>query len=63
MQDHPGQLPIPDQVASDPKAIELVRIWAGNGKQQVAMATGLWEDPAKLGHNVGRSHEAHRDRL
>ncbi len=49
MQDHPGQLPIPDQAASDPKAIELVRIWAGNGKQQVAMATGLWDDPANWG--------------
>lgn len=49
MQTHPQQLPIPDQAASDSKAIELVRVWAANGQQHVTLATGLWDDPANWG--------------
>jgi hypothetical protein len=49
MQDHVRQLPIPGEAASDPNAIELLRVWAAKGKQQVALATGLWDDPANWG--------------
>lgn len=49
MQDHPRQLPIPDQAVSDPRAIELVRVWAASGQQHVVLATGIWEDPAHWG--------------
>lgn len=49
MQDHPRQLPIPDQAVNDPKAIELVRVWAASGRQQVVFAPGLLDDPATWG--------------
>jgi hypothetical protein len=43
------ELPIPPAVLADPKAQELVRVWAATGKQHVALATGLWDDPAAWG--------------
>src|SRR5437868_6911910 len=43
------QLRIPPAAESDPKAIELIRIWAANGKQHVSIATNIWEDPAAWG--------------
>src|SRR5262249_53202612 len=46
----PGtELPIPPIALADPKARELVRVWAASGKQHVALATGLWDDPAAWG--------------
>ena len=46
---HPKQLPIPPLVAQDERAIELARVWAAGGKQQVSLATGLWKDAASWG--------------
>ncbi|QDT00592.1 DUF5076 domain-containing protein [Adhaeretor mobilis] len=46
---HNNQLPIPNPVEADAKARELLRVWAGGGKQHVALATGLWKDPANWG--------------
>ena len=46
---HAKQLPIPPIAAQDPRAIEMVRIWAASGKQHVSLATGLWKDPAAWG--------------
>lgn len=46
---HPKQLPIPEVAATDPKAIELVRVWAAKGQQHVVLATRLWDDPASWG--------------
>ncbi len=64
MNPHPRQLPIPSDAASDDSAIELARIWAAGGKQHVALATGLWKDPAAWGmmlvdlaHHVARAYE------
>lgn len=44
-----GELVIPHAAATDPRAIELARIWAAEGKQHVSLATGLWDDPAAWG--------------
>ncbi len=44
-----GELLIPHAAATDPRAVELARIWAAEGKQHVSLATGLWEDPAAWG--------------
>lgn len=46
---HPRELPVPMSVSSDPKAIELLRVWAAHGKQHVSLATSLWNDPAAWG--------------
>jgi hypothetical protein len=46
---HPRQLLIPEPALSDPKAIEILRVWAAGGKQHVSLATGIWEDPAAWG--------------
>ncbi len=43
------QLPIPPLAASDANALELLRVWAANGKQHVSIATGVWSDPAAWG--------------
>ena len=46
---HPNELVVPPIAASDPKARELLRVWAAKGKQHITLATGLWEDPASWG--------------
>jgi len=43
------QLAVPPSAAADPKARELVRVWAAGGKQHVSLATGLWRDPGAWG--------------
>ena len=43
------QLPVPVAVRIDPHAVELLRVWAAQGKQHVSLATGIWEDPANWG--------------
>lgn len=45
----PNELPIPGVAASQARSIELVRVWASDGKQYVSLATGLWDDPAIWG--------------
>lgn len=40
---------IPPAAESDPKSVEIARIWAAGGKQHVSMKTGLWKDPASWG--------------
>src|SRR5688572_25274173 len=49
MTSHPRQLAIPGVAFRDPKAVELLRLWAANGQQHVALATGVWDDPASWG--------------
>ena len=58
------QLPIPDAAQRDPRAIEMLRVWAALGGQHVSIKTGLWEDPAiwglmlvDLARHVARAHE------
>jgi hypothetical protein len=45
----PKELIIPPEVRSDPKACELVRVWAAHGKQHVSMSPAAWEEPATWG--------------
>ena len=49
MKTHISELIIPPLATADPKAVEILRVWASGGKQHVAIATGLWNDPAKWG--------------
>jgi hypothetical protein len=45
----PSELIVPPAAKSDPRALELVRIWAAHGEQHVSMNPGVWEDPATWG--------------
>jgi hypothetical protein len=44
-----NRLEIPQAVAVDPEAFELLRVWVANKQQQVSLRTGVWEDPAAWG--------------
>lgn len=46
---HANALPEPTAVSHDPRAVELLRVWAAHGKQHVTLATDLWNDPASWG--------------
>ncbi len=46
---NPNELIIPPAAKSDPKAKELVRVWAAQGKQHVTIAADAWKDPATWG--------------
>ncbi len=46
---HKHELPVPAPALGDANARELVRMWAASGAQHVAIATGLWKDPAAWG--------------
>lgn len=43
------QLAVPPQVQMDPKAIELLRIWAAGGAQHISINATVWQDPANWG--------------
>jgi hypothetical protein len=43
------ELPIPPIALSDPKAVELLRVWAANKAQYVALQSHLWDDPGSWG--------------
>lgn len=49
MKSYPSQLPIPPVAAQDARAIEILRVWAAQGKQHVSLSTNLWEDPGHWG--------------
>jgi len=42
-------LPIPTAVNNDNNAIELLRVWAANGKQHIVIEPSAWDDPAAWG--------------
>lgn len=46
---HENQLNIPFNALNDPKAIEMLRVWAAGGKQHVSIDVHLWKDPANWG--------------
>lgn len=46
---HANELPVPSAAANDERALELARVWAAGGKQHVALATQIWDDPASWG--------------
>jgi hypothetical protein len=58
-----GELPIPGPATTDPKALEIARIWAANREQVVSLRAGIWSDPsmwglmlADLARHVSRSY-------
>lgn len=58
------ELPVPGPAQQDDAARELIRVWAAAGAQHVALATGLWRDPAAWGivladlaRHVARAYE------
>ena len=42
-------LRIPGAAMKDPRSLEVLRVWIANGEQHVALAFGMWEDPAAWG--------------
>lgn len=46
---HQGQLSIPEPAVNDPKALEILRVWAAGEAQHVAINANIWEDPANWG--------------
>ena len=42
-------LPIPPAAETDPKAIEVLRVWIAHKNQHVSLETGIWKDPAAWG--------------
>lgn len=47
--DSKNALEIPPNVEGDPNAIEIARIWAAYGRQQVHIRTDLWSDAGNWG--------------
>ena len=45
----PTELQIPPAVEDDPKAVEIVRVWAAKQQQHVSLSWDLWPDPAIWG--------------
>lgn len=43
------ELPVPQNVQNDKKAIEILRVWITNNSQQVSLSAGIWDDPAAWG--------------
>jgi hypothetical protein len=46
---HPGEIEIPPVAASDPKGLEVARIWVVGGQQHVCLRAQAWEDPIAWG--------------
>ncbi len=42
-------LPVPAAASRDPRSLEVLRVWIANGEQHVALAFGMWDDPAAWG--------------
>lgn len=42
-------LRIPAAAMKDPRSMEILRVWIAGGEQHVALAFGMWEEPAAWG--------------
>lgn len=45
----PRELELSEEVLSDPKAVELARVWAADGRQVAILNIGAFKDPAAWG--------------
>jgi hypothetical protein len=45
----PNELRVPPQVASQPDAREVLRVWISNGSQHFVLRADEWDDPAAWG--------------
>jgi len=43
------ELTVPPAAEDDPKAFEILRVWAAGGQQHVSLFWDLWDDPATWG--------------
>lgn len=43
------ELMVPPAAEDDPKAFEILRVWAARGQQHVTIFWDLWDDPATWG--------------
>jgi len=43
------EMPIPDAAKSDPKSVEMLRVWIAHQGQHVSLRTDVWDDPAYWG--------------
>ncbi|SFR94339.1 protein of unknown function [Dyella sp. OK004] len=43
------ELLVPPAAKNDPRAIELIRVWAADGNQHVSISPDVWDDPATWG--------------
>jgi hypothetical protein len=57
-------LPIPEAARRDPRALEMLRVWAAEKGQHVSIKTGLWNDPfiwglmlVDLARHIALAHE------
>jgi hypothetical protein len=39
-----GELPLPDSLAGDPNATEMVRVWSAHNAPQIAIRLGMWQE-------------------
>ena len=46
---HRGELSVPPASKADKNALEIARIWAAAGKQEVTLRPDIWDDPAEWG--------------
>jgi hypothetical protein len=63
-------LPIPAAASRDPRSLEVLRVWIANGDQHVALAFGMWEDPAAWGllladlaRHIAEAHAQHDEQI
>ncbi len=45
----PIDLRVPNNIAADPDAREILRVWASRGDQTFALRPDVWDDPAAWG--------------
>ena len=43
------ELVVPPAARTDPRAIELIRVWAAHGQQHVTISVEAWKDPGTWG--------------
>jgi len=43
------ELPIPLEIEDKQWAVELLRVWAADGKQHITLMNEMWNDPASWG--------------
>jgi len=43
------QMPIPDAAKTDPRSVEMMRVWIAHEGHHVSLRTDIWDDPAYWG--------------
>ncbi len=63
-------LRIPAAAMKDPRSMEILRVWIAGGEQHVALAFGMWEEPASWGvlladlaRHIAEAHAQHDEEV